>query len=35
MINNIIQLLEDFLDKKEVFPNFLEQVFCLREYAQL
>ena len=28
MINNRIQQLEDFLDKKEVFPNFLEQVFC-------
>ena len=27
MVNNGIQQMEDFLDKKEVFPNFLEQVF--------
>ena len=35
MIKNRIQQLEDFLDKKEVFPNFLERIFRLREYLKL
>ena len=37
MINNRAQQMEDFLDKNEVFPNFLEVVkfFRLREDLQL